>query len=61
MTYTVKNIVSMFENGNLRKKATSAIDREKSESRKEMSKARVIPAYDVMRIRVEQVGSPSKW
>lgn len=48
------NVILSIENSNLQKKATSAADREKTKSRKEMSKARVITAGDVVRIWLEQ-------
>jgi len=48
------NIILTIENQNLRSKATSAADKEKTKSRKEMSKARVISVQDVLRIRQDQ-------
>ena len=48
------NVILTIENQNLRSKATSAADKEKTKSRKEMSKARVISVQDVLRIREEQ-------
>ena len=48
------NVILTIENQNLRSKATSAADKEKTKSRKEMSKAQVISVQDVLRIREEQ-------
>jgi len=48
------NVILTIEIQNLHNKATSAIDKEKTKSRKEMSKARVISVQDVLRIREEQ-------
>ena len=51
---TAQNVILTIENANLRQKATSAADRAKARSRKELSKARVMDADDVLRIREEQ-------
>jgi hypothetical protein len=48
------NVILTVENANLRSKATSAEDRAKVRSRKELSKARVISVEDVVRIRTEE-------
>ena len=48
---TADNVILAIENANLREKATSAADRAKTKSRKEMSKARVISVGDVLRLR----------
>jgi len=48
------NVILTIENQNLHSKATSAADKEKTKSRKEMSKARVISVQDVLRIRQDQ-------
>ena len=50
---TADNVIRAIENATLREKATSAADRAKTKSRKEMSKARVISAEDVLRLRHE--------
>ena len=50
---TADNVILAIENATLREKATSAADRAKTKSRKEMSKARVISAEDVLRLRHE--------
>ena len=44
------NVILAIENATLREKATSAADRAKTKSRKEMSKARVILVEDVHRL-----------
>ena len=51
---TMQNVILAIENKNLCRKATSAADRAKAQSRKELSKARIIDADDVLRIRKEQ-------
>lgn len=51
---TADNVILTIENQNLRKKATSAEDRVKTRSRKELSKAQVIEVEDVVRIREKQ-------
>ena len=51
---TAENVILTVENENLRRKATSAEDRIKTRSRKELSKAQVITADDVVRIREKQ-------
>jgi len=48
------NVILTIENQILRSKATSAADKEKTRSRKEMSKARVISVQDVLRICQDQ-------
>ena len=48
---TADNVILAIENANLREKATSAADRAKTKSRKEMSKARVISVEDVLQLR----------
>ena len=53
---TAENVILSVENANLRRKATAAEDRQKTRSRKELSKAQVITAEDVVRIRREQEG-----
>ena len=53
---TAENVILTVENENLRRKASSAEDRKKTRSRKELSKAQVISAADVARIREEQEG-----
>ena len=51
---TAENVILTVENQTLRRKATAAEDRQKTRSRKEMSKAQVITVEDVVRIRAEQ-------
>ena len=51
---TAENVILSVENQTLRRKATAAEDRQKTQSRKEMSKAQVITVEDVVRIRAEQ-------
>jgi len=48
---TADNVILAIENANLREKATSAADRAKTKSRKEMSKVQVISVEDVLRLR----------
>ena len=48
---TADNVILAIENANLREKATSAADRAKTKSRKEISKVRVISVEDVLRLR----------
>ena len=51
---TAENVILTVENQTLHQKATATEDRQKTRSRKEMSKAQVITVADVMRIRAEQ-------
>ena len=53
---TAENVILSVENANLRLKATATEDRQKTRSRKELSKAQVITPGDVVRIRQEQEG-----
>ena len=50
---TADYVILAIENATLREKATSAADRAKTKSRKEMSKVWVISAEDVLRLRHE--------
>lgn len=50
---TADNVILAIENATLREKATSAADRAKTKSRKEMSKAWVISVEDVLWLRHE--------
>ena len=51
---TADNVVLAMENLTLRQKATSAADRAKTRSRKELSKAQLVCAADVVKLRNEQ-------
>ena len=51
---TADNVVLAMENLTLRQKATSAADRAKTRSRKELSKAQVISSANVVKIREKQ-------
>ena len=48
---TADNVILTIENENLRKKATTAEDRAKTWSRKELSKAQVISSENVVCLR----------
>ena len=47
---TAENVILTVENANLHQKATAAEDRQKTQSRKELSKEQVITPGDVVRI-----------
>ena len=51
---TADNVILAMENLTLRQKATSAADRVKTQSRKELSKAKLVCAADVVKLRNEQ-------
>ena len=51
---TADNVILAMENLTLRQKATTATDRAKTRSRKELSKAQVISSGDVVKIREKQ-------